>query len=75
MEARVDSYDNVPTTDSVEPTPSAEFKFKLERKQFKGAVAVKVPGQRAGLLLKIVIAFGIVTAGGSLGRTRTSVEA
>lgn len=60
-----DSGNTVPTSSASfeEPTSDAEFKFKLEKyKQYKGAVAVKLPGQRAGLLVKIMTILGIVTS-------------
>lgn len=65
MYATDDSINPVPSTPASyeEPTSDAEFKFEIEKyKKYKGAVAVKLPGQRAGLLPRIVTILGIVTS-------------
>jgi hypothetical protein len=65
VKARDDSIHPVPTTEAspVEPTSDAEIHFHIEKyKKYKGGVAVRLPGQRAGLLIKIVLIFGIVTS-------------
>lgn len=66
MKSRDDSTALIPSTDSTfeEPTSNAEFEIRVEAyNQYTAALAVKLPGKRAGLLLSIVTVVGIVTSG------------
>jgi hypothetical protein len=55
---RVDSSTSIPTTTVLleEPTSDAVFQFKVEKLSgFKGTVTVRLPWQRAELLVKIMM--------------------
>jgi hypothetical protein len=61
--SRVESEVQFPTpsTLSEEPTSAAEFKFELEKLQnFKSTLTIKIPGQRAELLAKILAILSVV---------------
>lgn len=63
MSTRVDSHASIPATPALseEPTSDAEFKFEIEvLPSCKGSLTVKMPEQRAEILVKIMMILGIL---------------